>query len=325
MMRFFHGVRVGLRPLFHQAIGLAAGVAILTFGAAGARAIDEGLAGQKYRVAPSAKEKKDEVSFENNASFSAVSGSRMKSGSDKFGHVSELQASAESVMTRQLEEDLLLRMGTSWERFSFGRHDHAPLPGTLQSANMVLGVDWDISEEWLMRVETHPGVYSDYESVGLDDANSPVIIGFSWLKDKDLQWFFGLSVDLRRDIPVLPGIGVRWKFADQWTLMAVPPDPQIQFDLNEAWTLYAGGHLKAGTYHINDILRRVHQKNLDDSMLDYVEGRLGVGVKWKLRPNVELTLDGGSMVYRKFEFHTEDVIARGRPSLYGQLGFVANF
>src|SRR4029077_3959170 len=35
----------------------------------------------------------------------------------------------------------VLRIGGEWERFSFGLPDHAPLPDTLQSVSLVMGLD----------------------------------------------------------------------------------------------------------------------------------------------------------------------------------------
>src|SRR5947209_12533035 len=53
----------------------------------------------------------------------------------------------------------VLRLGAEWERFSFGVPDNAPLPDTLQSVNLVIGLDTQLSDSILIRVESKPGVY----------------------------------------------------------------------------------------------------------------------------------------------------------------------
>jgi len=275
--------------------------------------------------APDKEEPVSDVSVETKAQYSVTSGSRTRSGRVRAGHLSSQSGAFEAVMSTHLEEDILFRAGAAWERHSFGIGGHAPLPEQLQSANLILGADVDISTEWMMRAEIQPGVYSDWLNVGYDDLNCPLILGFSWLPDKDLQWFFGLSFDIRRDIPLLPGIGLRWKFADRWTLMALPPNPRVEFDLDEHLTLFGGADLHYGTYHVNDVHGRVRSVNLDDSMVDYTEIRGGVGLKWKVARSVELQLQGGSMLYREFDFHRHDITFRGKPSLYGEFGFVASF
>lgn len=281
----------------------------------------------RFGEAPPAvnEESVSDVSFETKAQYSVTSGSRTRSGRVRAGHLSSQSGAFEAVMSTHLDEDILFRAGAGWERHSFGIGGHAPLPEQLQSANLILGADVDISTEWMMRMEIQPGVYSDWLNVGSDDLNCPLIIGFSWLPDKDLQWFFGVSFDIRRDIPVMPGIGLRWKFADRWTLMALPPNPRIEFDLNEHLTFFGGADLHYGTYHVNDVRGLVRSVDLDDSIVDYTEIRGGVGLKWKVARSVDLQLQGGSMLYREFDFHGHDITFRGKPSLYGEFGIVASF
>jgi hypothetical protein len=107
--------------------------------------------------------------------------------------------------------------------------------------------------------------------------------------------------------------------------MAIPPNPRVEFDLNEQLTLFCGADLHYGTYHVNEVHGMVHGKNLDDSIVDYSEMRGGVGLKWKVARSIGLELQGGSMVHREFDFHADDVKFRSRPSLYGEFGLVAKF
>src|SRR5207248_6804431 len=54
----------------------------------------------------------------------------------------------------------VLRLGAEWERFSFGFPSGAPLPDTLQSINLVLGLDTQFSDSILVRFEGRPGIYN---------------------------------------------------------------------------------------------------------------------------------------------------------------------
>jgi len=163
------------------------------------------------------------VSCEATADYGYVGGSKTRAGNTDLGRVSMQNSSAKAVVSQHLSEGCILRTGAGWDRYSFGLPDAMPLPTTLQSASAILGADFELSDQWLMRVEMQPGVYSDFEDIEFDDVNAPCIVGCSYLVDKNLQWFFGLSVDARRRYPVLPGGGVRWKFANQWTLMFLLP------------------------------------------------------------------------------------------------------
>lgn len=280
---------------------------------------------RRFVETPEKEEFSSGVSFETKAQYSVTSGSRTRSGRVRAGHLSSQSGAFEAVMSSHLDEDILFRAGVGWERHSFGMGGHAPLPEQLQSANLIIGADVDISDQWLMRLEIQPGVYSDWLNVGFDDMNCPLVVGFSWLPDKDIQWFFGVYVNPRADFPVFPGMGLRWKFADRWTLMALPPNPRVEFDFNEHLTFFGGADLHYGTYHVNDVRGLVRSDNLDDTFMDYTEIRGGVGLKWKVARSVDVQLHGGSMLYREFDFHGRNVTFRGKPSLYAGFGITASF
>ncbi len=272
------------------------------------------------------KKKGSSMATEINLEASYVGGSKTRLAGARWGDVSEQASSIQYVVSPQLNESTLLRVGGAWERFSFGLPDAVPLPNTIQSANLVTGADFELSDEWLLRVEAHPGVYSDFQDISLDDFNIPTIAGVSYLVNKDLQWFFGVSIDPRRDIPVLPGAGVRWKFADQWTLMFLLPKPRLNFELNEKVTLFAGADIKGGTYKVSKHFGDNHGRAvLNNASVDFTEFRIGPGIVWKALPGIEVNLEGGYMIYRSFDYSDADLNFRNDPAPYGQVSVVAKF
>ena len=96
-------------------------------------------------------------------------------------------------------------------------------------------------------------------------------------------------------------------------LSAIPPKPQLQFELSNAVTLYAGAEILAGTYALNDQFGSSHSGttiggeggNLNDKILDFTEVRLGVGTTWKFRPNLSLDVSAGYVAYREFQIHDD--------------------
>lgn len=273
------------------------------------------------------KKSKSSISYEVTGDASYVGGVKTRIGDVKIGDVTEQSTSLGIVQSREISEGTLLRLGAASQRFSFGLPNAAPLPNTLQSVNAVIGADLEVGDSWLMRVETYPGVYSDFKDIAGDDFNSPFIVGATYLQSEDFQWFVGMSVNAKRDIPVLPGAGFRWHFADQWTLMALFPKPRIEYQLNDAITLYGGGELKGDTYTVSQDFGSNHGRPvLNGAELDYSEGRIGVGASWKLCPAVTVEAEAGALVYRDFDFHDakqsfhEDSVAP-----YGQLAIKAGF
>jgi Domain of unknown function (DUF6268) len=201
----------------------------------------------------------------------------------------------------------VLRLGFQYERFSFGFPDQTPLPNTLQSGSLVLGLDTSFSDSILLRFEAQPGFY------GTNDFNSsnfsvPFLVGGTYIYNPDLQFIAGVSVDVERKYPVLPTAGIRWKFAPQWVANAVLPTPRIEYEANKGLTLYAGGVFKETNFRVqHDFAANLKNKDLGGTVLTYSEVRAGVGADWKISSVITLSAEAGYQPYRTFDFYRADV------------------
>jgi hypothetical protein len=219
----------------------------------------------------------------------------------------------------------VLRFGAEWERFSFGVPDSAPLPDTLQSVNLVIGLDTQLSDSILIRVEAQPGIYNSGLDDLSDDFNAPFVAGGTYIFSPNLQLVLGVSVDIERKYPVIPAAGIRWKMAPQWVLNAVLPTPRLEFEMNNGLTLYAGGNLKQNNYRVDDHFGdNTGIPRLNHAVLTYSEVRTGAGFDWKISPVVTLTGEVGYQPYREFDFyrahvryHQESGAPYGMLSLHG--------
>jgi opacity protein-like surface antigen len=203
----------------------------------------------------------------------------------------------------------ILRLGASWERFSFGMADGVQTPDLLQSVTAVVGFDTQFSDSILVRIEAQPGFYGSEEIFDTDTFNVPFIIGGTYIYNSNLQFIFGLSVDFERDNPVLPGGGIRWRVNSQWVLNAVLPTPRLEFEATKNLTLYAGANLKNSTFRTNKNFgdEQAGDSRLNRAVITYTEVRAGVGVEWKLSPEIKLALEAGYMPWREFDFHRTNV------------------
>jgi hypothetical protein len=202
----------------------------------------------------------------------------------------------------------VLRLGAEWERFSFGVPDSAPLPDTLQSVNLVIGLDTQLSDSILIRVEAQPGIYNSGLDDLSDDFNAPFVAGGTYIFSPNLQLVLGVSVDIERKYPVIPAAGIRWKMAPQWVLNAVLPTPRLEFEMNNGLTLYAGGNLKQNNYRVDDHFGdNTGIPRLNHAVLTYSEVRTGAGFDWKISPVVTLTGEVGYQPYREFDFYRAHV------------------
>jgi len=265
-----------------------------------------------------------------------------KQGNATLGSVGDINSHVNYVINPQIHDNLLLRFGVDAERNSFSLFSGAPLPNTLQSVNAVIGADMTPTDKIILRAELHPGLFSDFEHITGNDFDMPVQIGGSYLLNKDFQLIFGLQIDLKSNLPVVGLPGFRWQFADKWVLSAIPPKPQLQFQLNRNVTLYTGAEILGGTYHLNDSFGSNHghgpgtpNSQLNGNIVDYTEFRVGAGVTWKLTHELTLDVSGGYMPYRDFDVHADRIgydthstsfhnnIGDGAP--YAEIGLTGSF
>ena len=268
-----------------------------------------------------------EISNQFDTKFSLSSGLHTDLGHNRSGDVSGQYGLIRNVLSTRLGEGPLLRVGVEWQRFSFGLPDHAPLPNTLQSLTAVIGFDLQLFESWLVRIEAQPGFYSGSGEFAARDFNIPFIIGASYVASADLQWIIGVSVDVNRRIPVFPGVGVRWKFADQWVLNAVMPQPRLEYLWSKELTLYGGADLVGSTFRVSRDFGEAHgNTRLNRAVVDLLEIRAGLGASWKISSWLQADLETGCVAYRDFDYHRADQNYQSRgAATYGQLVIGAKF
>lgn len=221
-----------------------------------------------------------------------------------------------------------LRVGAEWERYSFGLSEQAPLPNTLQAVDLIVGLDTKFSDSILLRLEAHPGFYgSFFDHVRPGDFNVPFIVGGTYIVNDDLQVIGGVSVQVDRKYPVLPGVGVRWKFAPHLVLDAVLPTPRLEYEYSRTLTAYAGAEVKDETYRVGEHFGDTHgDGRLNHAILTYSEVRVGGGVAWQLAPGVTLSGEGGCQPYREFDYYRADARYRAEGSApYGVISLHGAF
>ena len=185
--------------------------------------------------------------FEAEVELAYVGDSEVARGSRRVEDFDETYSLVRFVYTPRISVGIL-RLGASWERFSFGMPDGVQTPDLLQSFTAVVGFDTQFSDSILVRIEAQPGFYGSDEIFDTDTFNVPFIIGGTYIYNSNLQFIFGLSVDFERDNPVLPGGGIRWRVNSQWVLNAVLPTPRLEFEATKNLTVYAGANIKNSTF-----------------------------------------------------------------------------
>jgi hypothetical protein len=201
----------------------------------------------------------------------------------------------------------VLRLGLAWERFSFGFPDRTPLPNTLQAGALVIGLDTQLSDSILLRFEAQPGFYGTTDFIS-NNFSIPFIVGGTYIYNPNLQIVLGVSVDVEREYPVLPGAGIRWKIARQWVINAVLPAPRLEYTPIKNLTLYAVGVFKETNFRVGDTFGNSKgMPKLNDAVLTYSEVRAGVGADWKISSFATLSGEVGYQPFRSFDYYRANV------------------
>jgi len=267
------------------------------------------------------------ASYELDADTSYVGDARTNFGSGDKGDVSEERTRGHFIISPQYADGPLYRFGLAYQRYTFGFSKAAPMPDLLQSENVVVGMDFELFNSWLVRVEADPGFYGDGRATGFRDFNVPFLIGGSYIASAELQWVLGLDVDFNRQLPVIPAVGVRWEFTDNWVIDAVLPTPRLEYDWSKALTLYAGGDVDDGTFRVDrGVGTALGRPQLGGAIVEYDEIRVGGGLSWKASKVFTFEVEGGYLPFREFDFHRANFhFSNDSGAPYGQMSINTQF
>ncbi len=249
-----------------------------------------------------------------------VPGAGIREGSLELGDIDTLHTRFQYTGVFNTGGPVSWSVGLAAERFGFGREKMSLLPTALGSVSVPLGVTWEIDARWSFRTEVAPGIYSDFSEIGWSDFNAPIISGISYAVNDDLQLFLQVSVDARRDMPVVGGPGLRWRINPRWTLSILVPRPRIEYRPDDSWLLYAGAELVGGAYQLS-----VHHgtgrgdAQFDDVNITYREIRAGVGAVWNLGHGFRVEAAGGWMFDRRFLVDERDRQWNGDAAPYSRI------
>jgi hypothetical protein len=245
------------------------------------------------------------LSYELDAETSFFGKGSINTGSTDYGKISEINSLASFILSAQVQDKILLRLGVEWQWFSFDPQEAtAPVPDSVQGLDLAIGADLQVSPAILLRIEAHPGFYGQGGNLSWRDFNVPFEVAGTYFVSSDLQLIGGVYVDVNNNVPVFPVAGVRWKVSDKWVIEGIAPRPQLQYQLSDSVTLYAGADLRQATFRMDNQFGLQHGGNpkLNDAILEYFEIRAGAGLTWKVTKYVNLDVEGGGTPYRSFYY-----------------------
>lgn len=179
-----------------------------------------------------------------------------------------------------------------------------PLPDSVQELSLSLGVRGLLSKQWAYLVALRPGFYGDFKKLGGDSFNAPLFLAAFYVRNPELTWTFGLAANAFNHNPVLPVVGVRWKFAPAWQLDVGFPRTGLSYQATPALLLRTGLSVLGGNYRITENLGSPAPgvARLANTCLSLTEVRLGPGLSYSFAGGLTLDVDAGLTTLRRFDY-----------------------
>lgn len=221
-----------------------------------------------------------------------------------------------------------LNYGLGWSLFTFDRSGPMAVPEKLQKISLALGASHRLNAQWLLLASVQPGLYGDLEGGSRDAFNATGLFLANYARSRDLVWSFGLRADPFADTPVIPIIGVNWRFAPGWEFTVGFPRIGFGYEAGPALKLGLGLSAQGGSFHVGRDPRPVSiavGPRLDDTRLDYREIRVGLSADYKFSEVLSLTLEAGAITDQKFDYYEHGYTLNGGSTAFFTLGLTGRF
>jgi hypothetical protein len=247
-------------------------------------------------------------------------------GTVRLGEIDTMSTRVRHVESFPVNRRFSWRVGGEWERLGFGVPVGSPIPNTLQSLNLHLGGSMAFSEKIAMQFEVDPGIYSDFEDIDFGDLNAPISTRLFYVQNPNVQWVMALISNPKSELPFVGGVGLRWRFAPDWTIDLILPRPQVRYEFSDMLSFHAGGEFRGGAYRVAENFgTRTGRPELDDDDVTYREVRVGAGFRWKFNKSVSAVVDGGWVIDRRFTYENARLQLNGDGAPFLQFAIRARF
>jgi hypothetical protein len=200
-------------------------------------------------------------------------------------------------------DDWYFRTGARYEYWHVSETD-APLPDTLQSIALPLGLEWNKGKFFKFLLMTYPGVYFSTD-IDVDDFDFPTLALYGFDLTDDFKLYVGAVGSTFSQYGVLPVGGFVWS-PKRWLIVrGTFPEAGVYLSTSEELTFFLGGQFLTGSFRVDR--EDDFPPALREAIIDYTGIRVGGHVTWRPSDTVNITLGGGYEVFREFEYERADV------------------
>ncbi len=212
-------------------------------------------------------------------------------------------------------------IGAATKRHEISASAGVPLPDTLESWAVTASYLKPLNRAWSVFVATQPGVYHDGSKITSDAVNVPISVFARYSTQPDLAWTFGIMGDFFDDNPVIPVVGVDWRFAPGWRFNVGYPWIGVGRELGSTWEIRGGFHFQGGGYWVTQQVA----PGIRGTLIDYREIRVALDVVHQLSNALELQLSVGANVDRRFDYFDRGFELKGESAGFVSFGIKGKF
>lgn len=225
--------------------------------------------------------------------------------SNKPGALAQTSAAVSYSVLMPLSREWFFRGGPSWQGFFFDS-ENPLVPDRLQEFGLEFGFGRRLGGGWTAVAWVTPSLASDMENLDSGDFNVTGVAGAMWRPSETFEFLAGARWSVHSNYPVLPAAGFRWKFAPDWELDLMAPQPELVWSAAESVKLIAGAALSGGTFRVGEeYARAAGRPELADEWLGFREIRVYGAAELALWRGCWARIEAGWMADRGFEFVDE--------------------
>ncbi|MEO6876030.1 MAG: DUF6268 family outer membrane beta-barrel protein, partial [Opitutaceae bacterium] len=212
-----------------------------------------------------------------------------------------------------LNQGMVFIPGLAYARTNIDSSPGVSLPSSVQELTLDLGVRGLLSRQWAYIVGLRPGFYGDFKHLDGSSFNVPLFLAAFYVPNPQLTWTFGIAANAFNQHPILPVVGVQWKFAPDWQLDVGFPRTGVSYRVDDQLTLRTGISVLGGNYRLTENLGIPAPgiARLDNTYLALTEIRAGVGLVYQFRDGPKLETDVGVTTQRHFDYPDRNYRLRG--------------
>ncbi len=184
-----------------------------------------------------------------------------------------------------------------------------PLPDHAQAIAVQATVRKPVNERWTLLGSVKPsfansGPLFDWDGVGVN------LGALALYRQSDtLTWALGVLYRTPADnFEFVPAVGFDWRPTEDWTVTVGFPRSSVTYAASSQWRVSLAALAHGGTFHVNERVGNAVDglPPLENSLLDYTEIRLGVGLDYRPSAALELSTMIGAIVHQEFDYYERD-------------------